>query len=38
MQAHSESRDVRSELGCDTEGDCMVKNMSIFDVLDKSEG
>ncbi|CAI7642601.1 unnamed protein product [Penicillium palitans] len=28
-------RDVRSELGCDSESNCMVKNMSIFDILDK---
>ncbi|KAJ5294684.1 hypothetical protein N7508_009505 [Penicillium antarcticum] len=37
MQAHLNNRDVRSELGCNSEGDCMVKNMSIFDILDKSQ-
>lgn len=35
MQNHSEFRDVRSELGCDAKSTCMVKNMSIFDILDK---
>lgn len=35
MQNYSEFRDVRSELGCDSESTCMVKNMSIFDILDK---
>lgn len=37
MQAHSGHRDVRSELGCNSEPDCMVKNMSIFELLDKSQ-
>jgi hypothetical protein len=27
--------DVQFELGCDSESNCMVTNMSIFDVLDK---
>lgn len=35
MQNHSECRDVRSELGCSSESTCMVKNMSIFDILDR---
>ncbi|KAJ5340220.1 hypothetical protein N7541_009344 [Penicillium brevicompactum] len=35
MRNHSDFRDVRSELGCDSESNCMVKNMSIFDILDK---
>jgi hypothetical protein len=34
-QNHSEFRDVRSELGCGSESTCMVKNMSIFDILDR---
>lgn len=37
MQAHSDQRDVRSELGCNSEPDCMVRNMSIFELLDKSQ-
>ncbi|KAJ6082029.1 hypothetical protein N7499_006903 [Penicillium canescens] len=37
MQAHSDHRDVRSELGCNSEPHCMVKNMSIFELLDKSQ-
>lgn len=35
MQNYSDFRDVRSELGCDSESTCFVKNMSIFDILDR---
>ncbi|CAG8102816.1 unnamed protein product [Penicillium nalgiovense] len=35
IRNHSDFRDVRSELGCDSEPNCMVKNMSIFDILDR---
>lgn len=35
LRNHSDYRDVRSELGCESESNCMVKNMSIFDILDK---
>lgn len=35
IQNHSEYRNVRSELGCSSESTCMVKNMSIFDILDR---
>lgn len=35
MHNQSDFRDVRSELGCDSKSTCMVKNMSIFDILDK---
>lgn len=32
---HPNIRDVRSQLGCDSESTCIVKNMSIFEILDK---
>lgn len=35
MRYYSDIGDVRSELGCSSEANCMVKNMSVFDVLDK---
>lgn len=35
MRNYPDIRDLRSELGCDSESNCMVKNMSIFDMLDK---
>ncbi|KAJ5356364.1 hypothetical protein N7517_010973 [Penicillium concentricum] len=35
IRNYPDSRDVRSDLGCASESNCMVKNMSIFDVLDK---
>lgn len=35
IRNYADSRDVRSELGCDSGSNCMVKNMSIFDILDK---
>ncbi|KAJ5253788.1 hypothetical protein N7524_010968 [Penicillium chrysogenum] len=35
IRNHSDFRDVRSDLGCDSEPNCMVKNMSIFDILDR---
>lgn len=35
LRDYPDIRDLRSELGCDSESNCMVKNMSIFDVLDK---
>lgn len=35
MRNYPDIRDLRSELGCDWESNCMVKNMSIFDMLDK---
>lgn len=37
VRSHSGFHDVRSELGCDSDSNCMVKNMSIFDILDKSQ-
>ncbi|KAJ5807062.1 hypothetical protein N7474_010654 [Penicillium riverlandense] len=38
LRNNPDIRDVRSELGCDSESNCMVKNMSIFDALDKGSG
>ncbi|KAJ5625047.1 hypothetical protein N7510_001356 [Penicillium lagena] len=35
LRDYPDIHDLRSELGCDSESNCMVKNMSIFDVLDK---
>lgn len=35
LRDYPDVHDLRSELGCDSESNCMVKNMSIFDVLDK---
>lgn len=35
MQNHSDFRDVQSELGCGSKSTCMVKNMSIFDIVDR---
>jgi hypothetical protein len=36
LRDHPDILDVRSELGCDSDSRCMVKNMSIFEILDKS--
>jgi hypothetical protein len=35
MPDNVDIRDVRSELGCNSEENCMVRNMSIFDQLDR---
>jgi hypothetical protein len=35
MRGYHEGRDVRSELGCHSNSDCMVRNMDIFAILDK---
>ena len=35
LRNYPDIHDLRSELGCDSEANCMVKNMSIFDALDK---
>lgn len=35
MRDNSDIRDIRSELGCKSEENCMVRNMSIFDQLDR---
>ncbi|KAK9576878.1 hypothetical protein V6Z93_010326 [Aspergillus fumigatus] len=35
MRGSPDIREVRSELGCHSESNCMVRNMDIFEVLDK---
>lgn len=35
MRGSPDIREVRSELGCHSTSDCMVRNMDIFEVLDK---
>lgn len=35
IRGHADIRDVRSELGCHSESNCTVRNMDIFDILDK---
>ncbi|KJF60433.1 uncharacterized protein CIMG_12404 [Coccidioides immitis RS] len=35
MRGHLDPQDARVELGCSTETSCMVKNMTIFDLLDR---
>ncbi|KAL3487409.1 hypothetical protein BJX62DRAFT_213554 [Aspergillus germanicus] len=34
MRSYSDARDVRSELGCESGTECMVRNMDIFQLLD----
>ncbi|EEP79776.1 predicted protein [Uncinocarpus reesii 1704] len=35
MRGDSDMKDARAELGCASESNCMVKNMAIFDLLDR---
>lgn len=35
MRSYQDARDVRSELGCQSNSNCMVKNMDIFQLLDE---
>ncbi|KAE8154288.1 hypothetical protein BDV25DRAFT_147875 [Aspergillus avenaceus] len=35
MRHHSDEQDVRSELGCQSSSNCMVRNMDIFQLLDE---
>jgi hypothetical protein len=35
MRGYPDIRDVRSELGCHSDSDCTVRNMDIFEILDK---
>ncbi|KAB8228376.1 bZIP transcription factor [Aspergillus alliaceus] len=35
MQGYQEERDVRFELGCHNDSDCTVRNMDLFEILDK---
>lgn len=35
LRGYSDTHDVRSELGCGAEADCMVKNMNLFEMFDK---
>ncbi|KNG91135.1 hypothetical protein ANOM_000563 [Aspergillus nomiae NRRL 13137] len=35
IRDYSDARDVRSELGCQSTSNCMVRNMDIFHLLDK---
>lgn len=35
MRGCPDIREVRSELGCHSESNCMVRNMDIFEILDK---
>lgn len=35
MRSYPDIRDVRSELGCHSESNCTVRNMDIFEILDK---
>ena len=35
LRGNSDTHDLRSELGCGTEANCMVKNLSLFEMLDK---
>lgn len=35
MRNYSDARDVRSELGCQSSSNCMVRNMDIFRLLDE---
>lgn len=35
LRGYSDTHDLRSELGCGTEANCMVKNFSLFEMLDK---
>jgi hypothetical protein len=35
MRGCPDIRDVRSELGCHSESNCMVRNMDVFEILDK---
>jgi hypothetical protein len=34
MHSYTDARDVRSELGCESGAECMVRNMDIFQLLD----
>lgn len=35
LRGIGDTHDLRSELGCGTEANCMVKNLSLFEMLDK---
>ena len=35
MRSYQDARDVRSELGCQSNSNCMVRNMDIFQLLDE---
>lgn len=35
MRGCQDTHDVRSELGCHSQSNCMVRNMDIFEILDK---
>ncbi|KAJ5890724.1 uncharacterized protein N7473_006952 [Penicillium subrubescens] len=35
LRGYSDTNDLRSELGCGVEANCMVKNLSLFEMLDK---
>lgn len=35
MRGYSDTQDARAELGCSSESNCMVKNMAIFEILDR---
>lgn len=35
LRGYSDSHDLRSELGCGGEADCMVKNLNLFEMFDK---
>lgn len=35
LRGYSDTHDLRSELGCGAEAYCMVKNLSLFEMLDK---
>jgi hypothetical protein len=35
LRGYSDTHELRSELGCGAEANCMVKNLSLFEMLDK---